>query len=296
MMIGDNMKYRIIALITMLLIVVASVVFVVIKQLNTKEIESIKTLNMRSNSGFANFYTFYSIECNNKCFVRVINTHPNTAGNYSVEISEKDVNKIVKVLQKYNVKSWDGFDKSDKYVLDGSSYSFDLTTKEGLKVSAKGYMKYPDGYHEVISEIEKIISDIKPESNINYYANRDHTYYDDYKNEVMIIDSNKELDAFEKVFGKYIISPVVHFEEDTVFVKLVPASSGSIDRTITNVRISDSKLIFEVDESAPKYGTDDMVTWYYIAVVPNNKAKLINTKDFIRPSSIEIDTEKDLDE
>jgi len=290
------MKYRIIALITMLLIVVASVVFVVIKQLNTKEIESIKTLNMRSNSGFANFYTFYSIECNNKCFVRVINTHPNTAGNYSVEISEKDVNKIVKVLQKYNVKSWDGFDKSDKYVLDGSSYSFDLTTKEGLKVSAKGYMKYPDGYHEVISEIEKIISDIKPESNINYYANRDHTYYDDYKNEVMIIDSNKELDAFEKVFGKYIISPVVHFEEDTVFVKLVPASSGSIDRTITNVRISDSKLIFEVDESAPKYGTDDMVTWYYIAVVPNNKAKLINTKDFIRPSSIEIDTEKDLDE
>jgi len=251
---------------------------------------------MRSNSGFANFYTFYSIECNNKCFVRVINTHPNTAGNYSVEISEKDVNKIVKVLQKYNVKSWDGFDKSDKYVLDGSSYSFDLTTKEGLKVSAKGYMKYPDGYHEVISEIEKIISDIKPESNINYYANRDHTYYDDYKNEVMIIDSNKELDAFEKVFGKYIISPVVHFEEDTVFVKLVPASSGSIDRTITNVRISDSKLIFEVDESAPKYGTDDMVTWYYIAVVPNNKAKLINTKDFIRPSSIEIDTEKDLDE
>ena len=90
------------------------------------------------------------------------------------------------------------------------------------------------------------------------------------------------------------ISPVVHFEEDTVFVKLAPASSGSIDRAVTNVKINNGNLEFEIDEDVPKYGTDNMVTWYYVAVVPKEQAKLIKTKGFIRPSSIEIDTVKDL--
>ena len=290
------MKYRFLALIAMVVVAVAAVVIVIVTQKNTKEIESIKTLTISSNSGFANFLTTYNIECEEKCIVKVLDSGYSAPSNYVKEISDSDVNKIVKILREYNVKSWDGFNKSDKNILDGSSFSFNLITKEGLKVSASGYMKYPKNYHEVTSKIKEIISDIKTENSINYYANKDHTYYDDYKNEIMIIDSNKELDAFEKVFGKYIISPVVHFEEDTVFVKLVPASSGSIDRTVTNVKINNGNLEFEIDEDVPKYGTDNMVTWYYVAVVPKEQAILIKTKDFIRPSSIEIDTVKDLDE
>ncbi|MCL1907538.1 MAG: hypothetical protein FWG08_06480 [Propionibacteriaceae bacterium] len=69
---------------------------------------------------------------------------------------ELDVNKpvpgtvlddIEQIMADHNIYSWDGFNKSDKAILDG--YSFGLVAEfDNSTVVASGYMKYPKNYHE----------------------------------------------------------------------------------------------------------------------------------------------------
>ena len=72
------------------------------------------------------------------------------------EISKEDILKIEEILNKYKVYKWDGFQKSDKYVLDGNSFSFWVYFDEDKDIHASGYMMYPDNYGNVESELENI--------------------------------------------------------------------------------------------------------------------------------------------
>ena len=69
----------------------------------------------------------------------------------------------VKILEDNNVVEWDGFNKFDKYVLDGNGFSFSLENKNGEKVSADGYMKWPKNYTTVKSKLDKIFNKIYKE-------------------------------------------------------------------------------------------------------------------------------------
>lgn len=72
------------------------------------------------------------------------------------EISKEDMQKIEEILNKHKVYKWDGFQKSDKYVLDGNSFSFWIYFDEDKDIHASGYMMYPDNYGNVESELENI--------------------------------------------------------------------------------------------------------------------------------------------
>lgn len=72
------------------------------------------------------------------------------------EISKDDMLKIEEILNKYKVYKWNGFQKSDKYVLDGNSFSFWVYFDEDKDIHASGYMIYPDNYGNVESELENI--------------------------------------------------------------------------------------------------------------------------------------------
>lgn len=72
------------------------------------------------------------------------------------EISKEDMQKIEEILNKYKVYKWDGFQKSDKYVLDGNSFSFWVYFDEDKDIHASGYMMYPDNYGNVESELKNI--------------------------------------------------------------------------------------------------------------------------------------------
>ena len=50
-------------------------------------------------------------------------------------------------LNEYSVLSWDGFNKNNKYVLDGSGFNFSLTYNDGEELYARGYMKFPQNFH-----------------------------------------------------------------------------------------------------------------------------------------------------
>ena len=66
-----------------------------------------------------------------------------------IKVSDDFVKEIEEILSKYEVNSWNGFSKSDKYVLDGDSFSCFIDYKNGESVSAHGYMSWPKNYSSV---------------------------------------------------------------------------------------------------------------------------------------------------
>ncbi len=150
---------RIIALIIMLLILVGVIVLVVIDNSNKKVITDIKEFEYTSSGGMdMNGNTIYRIKCDKECIATIKKPHELEKTN--VKVDQETIDKLVEIFTEYNVSSWDGFDRVDQYVLDGSSFSFKVVTKDKKTISAHGYMKYPNNYFKVISEISDIFEEL----------------------------------------------------------------------------------------------------------------------------------------
>ena len=76
------------------------------------------------------------------------------------EISEETVKQIEKKLMEYDVTKWDGFKKSNQYVLDGDSFSFNMKYEEDKSINASGYMMWPDNYREVRSYLDEVLGSL----------------------------------------------------------------------------------------------------------------------------------------
>lgn len=68
---------------------------------------------------------------------------------YKQALTEEEMTQFAKNLVEANVASWNGFDKSDKDILDGYSFCLEIQYDEGTKLRAHGYMKYPKNYEAV---------------------------------------------------------------------------------------------------------------------------------------------------
>ncbi len=78
-------------------------------------------------------------------------------------VDESFVRELESFLQEMRVDRWNNFHKSNKYVLDGNSFSFSYRTKDGKDVSASGYMKWPKKYQEVKSGLDGIFGKLMPQ-------------------------------------------------------------------------------------------------------------------------------------
>ena len=67
--------------------------------------------------------------------------------------------KIMEIISKYDVFSWDGFDKDNRWVLDGEDFIFNLALSDGTEVYATGSNKFPTNYRNVFSELEALFED-----------------------------------------------------------------------------------------------------------------------------------------
>lgn len=81
-----------------------------------------------------------------------------------IEIDDQVIEGLLSILNKYNVKSWNGFKKSDPDVLDGGSFSISITEKDDSYTNASGYMMWPDNYHEVKEELNNLFNNIYKEN------------------------------------------------------------------------------------------------------------------------------------
>ena len=64
------------------------------------------------------------------------------------------------IFNKYEVYKWNWFNKNNKDVLDGDSFSFNLSTIDNGDITAHGYMSWPKNYSEVKSELDNLFESL----------------------------------------------------------------------------------------------------------------------------------------
>lgn len=100
---------------------------------------------------------FYAIDAIENCQVNVKEYGKSEEESLSNAISYTELSKVVRMLNKYHILSWKGFSKSDSNVLDGNSFHFYLRYNDDEKLSASGYMKYPQNYDRFKKDFEEFI-------------------------------------------------------------------------------------------------------------------------------------------
>ena len=86
------------------------------------------------------------------------------------KIDSSYIEKIQKIINKYHVSEWDGFDERDDSVLDGNSFSLNIEYASKV-ITASGYMKYPKNFDKVKEELSKVFAEIesaKSENELNF--------------------------------------------------------------------------------------------------------------------------------
>ena len=145
-----------------IIVIMATVLTFMIIFRKKVEIKNIKYMHFSYSVGYAMYSNVnYDLEYKNSKYIAKIKPDGIADDDAKeVEVDEKTVGKIEEILKKYNVNSWNGFNKSDKYVLDGDSFSFSLSLKDETYISASGYMKWPKNYREVRSELDDIFMNL----------------------------------------------------------------------------------------------------------------------------------------
>ena len=151
----------IVGVILLLLIAILVVlVFVLPSVFEGKKIENIKHLYFTYTSGYAmNSYATYTLDCNDKCTLKAKQLGEPEEETIEVEIPKEKMAVIEEKLNEYQVYKWKGFNKTDKYVLDGDSFSFNLDYNEDDEISAHGYMRWPNNYSDVKSYLVNTFND-----------------------------------------------------------------------------------------------------------------------------------------
>ena len=62
------------------------------------------------------------------------------------EVDDAFLAELESILTTCNAVAWDGFNVHAKDVYDGDSFSFSFQDGKGRKISANGYMAWPDGF------------------------------------------------------------------------------------------------------------------------------------------------------
>ena len=149
----NNMKEKILWIIISIFVLIGLGVILVFtaKKPTSGSIKSIKTMYFTYTSGYMmNAYTRYELEKREDGYY--VKIKPNgipEEETQEAKVSEDDISKIIQTLNENKVVKWNNFHESDKYVLDGDSFSFSLNTEDGIDISASGYMRWPDNYGEV---------------------------------------------------------------------------------------------------------------------------------------------------
>ena len=131
---------------------------------NVKDIEDIKKFNFRYTSGYMmNSDTSYEITCDDKCILELKPIYVAEEDKLSIELTKEEIDSLIKIINDNKVTKWDGFHKSDKYVLDGDTFSLTIYTKDDREISASGYMMYPKNYSSFRTSVDSLFEKYIPE-------------------------------------------------------------------------------------------------------------------------------------
>ena len=156
------MRLRYVIIGVIVLLIIGGLVFMIIKKEKRVEISNIKYLSFSYSKGYAvNSYIRYSLDCKKDGYIAEIKPYGiDDDEKITVSVSDDVVSKLVDVLKKYDVSSWNGFNKNNKNVLDGDSFSLYVRMDNDDTIEASGYMMWPKNYSDVRDSIDSIFMDI----------------------------------------------------------------------------------------------------------------------------------------
>ena len=75
-------------------------------------------------------------------------------------IDEPVLEQLSGIAEKYRMIRWDGFDKKNRRVSDGSRFVLSAELSDGRTISASGSNKFPEGYADAEQEIRTLFEDL----------------------------------------------------------------------------------------------------------------------------------------
>lgn len=76
------------------------------------------------------------------------------------EIDKEYIDRIEKIINKYEVLDWDGFNKQKENKGDDIAFSLHIGYDNGNNCSATGYKSYPNNFDKVHKELLKLFNEI----------------------------------------------------------------------------------------------------------------------------------------
>lgn len=227
------MKKIWILFIILIIVIIISLILVLIKR---KKIEitkdSIKYMHFSYSTGNM-MYSNVSYDIDYEDNKYIVTIKPSGISNEDAKIIEIDENimqKVADILNKYKVSNWDKFHKSDRNVLDGNSFSFNLKTKDDKTIDASGYMKWPANYRNVREELNSLFQSLYNGKDIsmNDFKYFHFSYSKGYEINSNIIYEINEID------GKYIasIKPYGVADEDKKEVEIMQDTLDQIENIL----------------------------------------------------------------
>lgn len=152
---------KIIVVVLLLLVIVFINVLLFHNSKRNQKVLSIKSLNFYySQWSMANSGVRYELNCKGDCTL-LYKAHGVPFDNpIEYKVDKSTVLELEKLLNKYEVFKWNGFNKTDNNVLDGDSFSFSVVMGNDDIISASGYMKWPIHYWEVKKGLDTIFAKV----------------------------------------------------------------------------------------------------------------------------------------
>lgn len=76
------------------------------------------------------------------------------------EVDSETLSELSKLCKKLSLRSWDGFNKSAKGVLDGSGFSLSMDFADGTHIKASGSNRFPKNYNSFESTFLNILAPV----------------------------------------------------------------------------------------------------------------------------------------
>ena len=73
---------------------------------------------------------------------------------YTLPMSQAEADGLAALLDAHDLWSWNGFDKVDKRVLDGTGFDLNIRFADGKELTASGSNAFPKGYNEAKASIK----------------------------------------------------------------------------------------------------------------------------------------------
>ncbi len=102
-------------------------------------------------------YDFYQITREEDGYFVSVNEEP------AQPVRADAAEALMRVIDTYDMVSWDGFSESRSFVLDGESFWLDFTLTDGTGIHAVGDNAYPAHYFDAMEEIWEILTGMTEE-------------------------------------------------------------------------------------------------------------------------------------